>query len=421
MTQIEFARQFSHADVLLSQGRYKQAEDILDRLVATGFEDNDLFRMLAVAKMGLKKYDQAEELCRMVISRNPNEAFAFYILANLRSHDRNFGEALGNLSEAIRIDPSNTNFHAFHANILLHTKDFEKALSAADRSLSLDAENTDGLNARASALIGLNRGDEAFETISKSLASDPNNSDTHANMGWGLLHQGMSDKALVHFRSALKEEPMNEFARSGMMEAMKAKFPVYRYFLVVMLWLGKLKGANQWGVIIGSYILFRILFTLAESVSWLQPFLYPIIGLMVLFFISTWIFSPLMNLYLLSNNYGRLMLNDQQKSSARWVGISLLASVFGFLIYFFIYQNDGILSASFFLFVLMIPLGSMNNPQLNKNRTRLNWAAISIAVIVIVDSVIAIAHNTFMSSYYLFPLITLVAYQWYANYLLIRE
>ncbi|MGB4839099.1 MAG: hypothetical protein WBP08_08905, partial [Saprospiraceae bacterium] len=75
----------------------------------------------------------------------------------------------------------------------------------------------------------------------------------------------------------------------------------------------------------------------------------------------------------------------------------------------------------FFLFVLMIPLGSMNNPQLNKNRTRLNWAAISIAVIVIVDSVIAIADNTFMSPYYLLPLVTLVAYQWYANYLLIRE
>ena len=162
MTQSEFARQFSHADVLLSQGRYQKAEVILERLLATGFEDNDLYRMMAVAKMGLKKDGQAEELCRMIISRTPNEAFAFYLLATLRGRERNFPDALKNLDDAIKLDPTNTNFHAFKANILLQTKDYVDALDASNISIGLDAENIDGLNARASAPISGTRSSSPF-------------------------------------------------------------------------------------------------------------------------------------------------------------------------------------------------------------------------------------------------------------------
>jgi tetratricopeptide (TPR) repeat protein len=420
MTPTEFGRQVSHADVLLAQGRYQRAEEILERLLATGYEDNDLFRMMAVAKMGLKKDGQAEELCRMIIARAPNEAFAFYLLSTIRGRERNFAEAINNLDDAIKLDPTNTNFHAFKANLLLQTKDYADALSAANVSISLDAENIDGLNARASALIGLNRKAEAFETIEKSLATDPNNADTHANMGWGLLHRGLSDQALTHFKAALKEEPLNEYAKEGMLEAMKAKFPVYRYFLMLMLWLGRLKGNNQWAVIIGGYILYRILFSLAESYEALQPVLFPVIGLMVLFFISSWIFSPLMNLYLLTNAYGKFTLSDHQKSSARWVGVALLTSVLS-LIFYLLFDNQGLLSFAFFAFAMMIPLGTMFNPISKSGRQKLVWVTIVIAIFVILDSILAISNGTFMSSILFLPILSLVAYQWFANYLIISE
>ncbi len=420
MTQMEFARQFSHADVLLSQGRFQKAEEILDRLLATGYEDNELYRMMAVAKMGLKKDGQAEELCRMIISRTPNEAFAFYLMATLRSRERNFSDALKNLDEAIKLDPTNTNFHAFRANILLQTKDYADALAASNISIELDAENIDGLNARASALMGLNRKDEAFETIEKSLATDPNNADTHANMGWGLLHKGLSDQALIHFKAALKEEPLNGFAKAGMLEAMKAKFPVYRYFLIIMLSLGKLKGGNQWAVIIGAYVIYRVLFSLASQFEGLQPILIPIIVLMVLFFISSWIFSPLMNLYLLTNPYGRLTLSEHQKSSATYVGFALLLSILSFISYL-LFNNEGLLSLSFFAFAMMIPLGSMYSPISDAGKKKLVWATIGIAFFVIADTFFSIYNNTFMSPFLYLPLLSLAAYQWFANYLLIRE
>jgi tetratricopeptide (TPR) repeat protein len=421
MNPYEFVRQMSHADVLLSQGRFGQAEEILERLMATGYEGTDIMKMMAIAKMGLKKYGPAEELCRMIVSHHPNEAFAFYLLATIRGTERKYDEALSTLNEAIRLDPANADYLAFKANILLQTKDYKDALESADIGLSIDAENIDALNARASALVGLNRKEEAFLTINKSLASDPDNADTHANMGWGLLHQGKSDVALQHFKTALKQEPMNEYARSGMLEAMKARFPIYRYFLMLMLWLGKMKGNNQWGFIIGGYIVYRVLVTLAEKNEALQIFLIPVIVFIALFFISTWIFSPLMNLYLLSNPFGKLTLDGDQKQSARLVGISLLISLAAIVVYFFLYQNDGLLTLSLFAFAMMIPLGSMNNPYLEANKRKLKYWTLATAILVLTDTVISIVAGTFLSSFSFLPLVALIGYQWYTNYILIRE
>jgi tetratricopeptide (TPR) repeat protein len=421
MNPYEFVRQMSHADVLLSQGRFGQAEEILERLMATGYEGTDIMKMMAIAKMGLKKYGPAEELCRMIVSHHPNEAFAFYLLATIRGTERKYDEALSTLNEAIRLDPANADYLAFKANILLQTKDYKDALESADIGLSIDAENIDALNARASALVGLNRKEEAFLTINKSLASDPDNADTHANMGWGLLHQGKSDVALQHFKNALKQEPMNEYARSGMLEAMKARFPIYRYFLMLMLWLGKMKGNNQWGFIIGGYLVYRVLVTLAEKNEALQFFLIPVIVFIALFFISTWIFSPLMNLYLLSNPFGKLTLDEDQKQSARLVGISLLISLASIVVYFFLYQNDGLLTLSLFAFAMMIPLGSMNNPYLEANKRKLKYWTLATAILVLTDTVISIVAGTFLSSFSFLPLVALIGYQWYTNYILIRE
>ena len=214
---------------------------------------------------------------------------------------------------------------------------------------------------------------------------------------------------------------MNEYARSGMLEAMKARFPVYRYFLMLMLWLGKMKGNNQWGFIIGGYIVYRVLVTLAKNYEALQIFLIPVIVLLALFFISTWIFSPLMNLYLLSNPFGKLTLDEDQKQSARLVGISLLISLVAILVYFFLYQNDGLLTLSLFAFAMMIPLGSMNNPYLETNKNKLRYWTLATTILVLIDSVLSIVAGSFLSSFSFLPLLALIGYQWYTNYLLIRE
>jgi hypothetical protein len=133
-----------------------------------------------------------------------------------------------------------------------------------------------------------------------------------------------SADALTHFKEALKNNPNNEYAKGGMLEAMKSKFPVYRYFLMLMLWLGKMKGGNQWAFIVGGYVVYRVLISYSQKQR-KSPAIFNTHhrNYIPCFSISSWIFSPLMNLYLLTNTYGKFTLSEDQKQSARLVGITL--------------------------------------------------------------------------------------------------
>lgn len=420
MNQHEFYKLLSHADVLLSQSRYEQADQILGKLLATGYEGAELYKMVILCRVGQGRYEEAEEMCRMLLSRHPDDPFLFYIMATISNVHRDYKSALEYLDEAIRMDPANDAFFAFKAQIQLQSKDYALAQSTAEVALELNAENTDALNVRAAALIGQGKRAEAYDTINRSLATDPENPDTHTNMGWGLLHHGETNKALDHFKQALKFNPMHDHAKYGMSEAMKSKFPVYRYFLQLMLWLSKMKSGNQWAFIIGGYIIYRVLVKTAQNVAGLQPFLFPVIGLLLIFFLSTWIFSPLMNLYLLTNPYGRYTLDAEQKQSAKLVGIALAVSIIFLILSFIFPDNTSLIPSAILSFAMMIPLGSMNNPDLMKNKKKLRYFTAVIAFSVILHLILSFFDLSVLSGIWIVSLLLLVIYQWYANYVMLR-
>ncbi|MEY3420144.1 MAG: hypothetical protein RIR48_424 [Bacteroidota bacterium] len=421
MDSQEFLRQVSNADLLIAQHKYDHAESILTKLMNIEINDFEILRMMAIVKIGLRKYNEAEDICKIMISAFPDESFSFYLLANIKSVDRKFAEAHDLLDTAIRINPDVPFYHSFKANIYNHQNEHAKALDFANNALSMDAEDSHALNARATALVGLNRKDEAFETIDKALESDPNNADTHANLGWSLLHKGNVENALNHFKISLSIDPTDHYAQAGMQEAMKAKFPMYRYFLMTMLRISNFTENYKWGFIIGGYLLYRFLFNLAENNPSLQPFIIPVVVLLGLFFISSWIFSPLMNLYLLSNPFGKYTLSDHKKLSARLVGLSLGLSLLFLVIFFITKLSDSLLYGALISFVMMIPLGSMFNPHLDANRKKLVTFSIVLISVAFIDIILSFSSGTFGSALSVFTAILFIGYQFYANYVLIRE
>ena len=122
-----------------------------------------------------------------------------------------------------------------------------------------------------------------------------------------------------HFREALKLDPNFTYAQSGMLEALKANNIFYRLFLQYSFWMGNLTAKYQWGVIIGFYIGFRLIRALAASNENLRPYLTPIIILLALIMFSTWIITPVSNLFLRFNKYGKHLLGKQDKISANFV------------------------------------------------------------------------------------------------------
>jgi hypothetical protein len=167
--------------------------------------------------------------------------------------------------------------------------------------------------------------------MGEALARRPDDAWTHANQGWALLHQREPYKAMEHFREALRLEPGNEWARAGIIEAMKARNFLYRWILAYFLWMARLPPQVQWGLIIGLFIGNRVIASVARSSPQLAPFLWPVLYIYIAFVVMTWLAEPLSNLILRLSRFGRLALFPDQIRGANVLLICLVVTA-GWLI-----------------------------------------------------------------------------------------
>jgi tetratricopeptide (TPR) repeat protein len=313
------------AHVLLEQHRYDLAEKELRQAIARDPGDAVAHALLGVALSHQEDAQQAIECCRQAIGLAPDSAYCHYALAAVLHDHKRYEESRQAVDQAIELDPYSASAHALKAQLLLHARQWPGALAAAEEALAIDPEHTDATNLRAVALTKLGRRDEAGTTIEAALTRDPEDATTHANMGWTLLHGGQAHRAAEHFREALRLEPDNEWARMGIVEALKARNFVYRWFLRYVLWISSLKPMFQVALLIGAIVLIQLLVRLPEGgpVFWAGVVL--AIAYM-LFAMTVWTAYPLFNLLLRFDRFGRLTLSDHQRWDSTWMGLALLAA-----------------------------------------------------------------------------------------------
>ncbi len=313
------------AMILMQQSRLDLAERELRTAVVENPEDGLPHALLSMCLTDLNRHSEATDEAHEAIRLAPDLDLAHYALAHVLVERRRPVEAEAAIQEALRLDPGDADYHALLARILIDRRRWAEALEAADRGLSFDAEHVGCNNLRAVALVQLGRREEAGRTIGSALERDPEDPLSHANLGWTLLHEGKPNEAMPHFRETLRLDPNQEWARAGIVEAMKARNPIYRLMLGYALWMGRLGRQAQWLVLLALIFGRRILSGIAAD----QPQWAPLINVAILalfgFVVLTWIAYPLFNLLLMTSKFGRLALSGEQRTGAYWLGTYLLA------------------------------------------------------------------------------------------------
>lgn len=408
----------NRAELLMQQGRFGEAGDLLKDLLKQQPDNVHVLAMLSQVKLEEKDIKSAEEFINSAIGLSPDIDYLYFIKARVCLQQDQYDETENYLQRSIELNPEDADYFALWASVKLMRKKYKEALQLANKALEFDGENLLALNTRSTALLKLNREEDSFSTIEGALAHDPNNAYTHSNYGWGLLEKGDHKKALEHFKEALRNNPHLQHAQAGMGEALKARYLFYRLFLKYAFFMSNLTAKYQWGVIIGFYIITRILQSLAKNFEGLQPFLTPLIILVAFFAFSTWVITPLSNLFLLLNPYGKYLLDKDEKLSSNLVGISLLVCIAGITGYLF-QSNLAWMVIAVFGFAMMVPLGSVFSSTMHRNKMIIYTMAMLLLGLagIVLTFIKGDPFNIFNTLF----IIGFVAFQWIANYLHIKQ
>ncbi len=320
--------------MLVEQSRHELAQQELRQAIAQDPDDALAHAVLALCLAERESAADALQEAELAIRLAPAEAFVFYVHSVVLSKANRYPEARTRIEEAIRLDPNHPDYFAQLSQIQFDQRRWREALAAAEQGLALDPEHVACTNLRAVALVKTGRKAEAEDALRTALRRDPEDAFSHTNLGWSLVEQKQHEKAMEHFREALRLNPELEWARAGIIEAMKARYFVYRIVLSFFLWMMKLSRKGQWGIILGAYVGYHVLRQAAIANPGLSPWVMPLLVAYVTFVVMTWTASPLFNLVLRLNRFGRLALSREEIKTANRVGACVVAAMAFLAAYF---------------------------------------------------------------------------------------
>ncbi len=336
---------FDRAALLLQQGRHADAEAELRRLLAEQPDHGLALAYLALAVSAQGRRDEALTIATDAIRAAPDFDFAHYVRAHVLHRADREKEALAAMDEVIRLNPQDARNFTLLASIHLGLRDWQNALLATEQALALDPEHVPAANLRAMALVRLGRRDEASATVDFALERDPENALSHANQGWNELHHNRPRKAQEHFCEALRLEPTLEYARQGMLEALRARNPLYRLLLRYFLWMGRLSRRLQWAVVIVTFAVFQFAHVFADQHPRAAPYVWPVLIAFYLFVYLSWTSGPMFNLLLRLDRFGRLVLSDDERRATHWFGACVALALGGVAVALTVFWDLGWLIA----------------------------------------------------------------------------
>jgi tetratricopeptide (TPR) repeat protein len=411
---------FSRALLLYQQSRWPQAEQDLRRAIADAPNDADLRALLGATLAHQENFADAQSEVDQAVALAPDEVYPHLCRSMVLRERGRFGDAETAAREAVRLAPEAPVAQSALAQSLLGQKKWAAALAAAEAGLESDAEDENCLNLRAIALTKLGRQKEAIATADENLANNPQNSYAHANKAWALLHQGQPRESLEHYREALRLDPTNDYARAGMVEALKARNPLYRVMLAFFLWMARLPSQAQWGIIVGGYFLQKILRQTAnanpEWAPWIQPLLWIYFG----FALLTWFAMPLFNLLLRLDRFGRHALSRDQRIASNWFALFLVvgATAFGLLA---LGVEPLTFEIGFFAFAIALPVCMIYNCDIGWPRERMLLFTAAMALCGVAWIVTSALGAKVQATWFSIFLLGFIAAPWVANMLVMAR
>lgn len=337
---------------LIEGERYGLAHEKLTEILTEFPNSTDAHILRAEAYLREKKYKEAKIAAAEVIQLDPESDHAFYILSRVAIEQDDYKEASSLIEQALMIAPYEASYFAAKAQISLLQRNYKQAVADATEGLELAPDDLDLNNLLSMAYSRLGQSSEAKERLENMMSEDPENPLTHCNMGFHYLQQGDHKQAKEHFAMALRQDPNYDYARMGMMEAMKASNFLYAKLLQFAFWMDRIGSQNRWLFIIGLLVIVNVV-----------PILAPIY---LIFILWTWFTGPLSNVILYFDKHGKYLM-DEELTKLTQVNTGFLGGVgISILLGFAVDPSFFLLAFACFLSVIPIYMIDSYKKQLSR-------------------------------------------------------
>lgn len=307
----------------IQDGQFEEAERDLRRVLADDPHDAVATAVLALCLAELGRDTEAAEVAARATTLEPYLAYPHWMQGALLARRGRFDEALPAAQEALRLDPEDPDHHALLAQLAFGRERWNEALGHAEDALALDPSHDGAATLRGLALRQLGRAEEATEAFRSAMEANPLNAFAAAGKGWMDLAAGRTADADLSFRDALLFDPTADWAREGLLAALKSRSPVYRQLLRFFLWMNGRTPRERTMVIIVGLLGYNALRRVARANPELAPFIWPLLVAYLLFVVMTWIADPLLDLMLWFDAAGRRLVSADRLRAGQLVGGTL--------------------------------------------------------------------------------------------------
>lgn len=313
------------ARLLMDRRRHDQAADELRRALGQDPENALLHAYLALCLLeDPARRAEALQAALGATAKDPEQPLGWYAVAQVEWKAGRHGAAEEAARVALGLSPRSPSLFSTLGGILLDRGRTGEALEAVEGGLAVDPEDVPCLNLRSQALSRLGRHGEAVLTMERALAHDPENAFTHNALGWVLLRgRGDAPRAVGHFREALRLDPSHGRAREGLLEALRARNPVYRALLRAALRRPGVDPSTKWvAIAVGVMVVLWIPFLLGDGPLG-RAVAVPLQAAVIAAVVLPWTARSLTDLLLLFDPLGRLVLSRAQRVAAVATGATL--------------------------------------------------------------------------------------------------
>lgn len=399
--------------LLQSQARWQESRTLLETYLADHPDEPiaQLYYLNTLSSMGEK--ERARELIGPLLSENPDNPMVLRLAAIIELNDKKPKIAEQFAGQLMEMDAEDDDAYTLMAKAKLDQRNYDAALHYTNEALAINPQNTEALNMKI-YIGGFLGKTDTEETIAEALHINPEDSSTIANHGYQLLRNGKVEEALERLKYALSLNPANQLARFAMLEALKARFLPYRLYFKYQEAMAKMSGGASFGIMIGLWFGVNFLNRQASANPEYALYIMPVVYIIVFLFLMTWIIDPLMNFYLLTNKYGRLLLDKDDKLMASLVGGSLGMAALSLAVFLITgYSGFQLFTAAFVL--LTIPLGSFLRPKRKQPRQLLTLYTGALAAFALFG--IPLGSSLLIN----LALFGLLAYQFILNGMMVKE